>query len=79
MVKVQISDTGAGIKSENLSKVFDTGFTTKVVGVGTGLGLAICSKIIQDHHGRIEVESEVGRGTTFTVSLPIEWKTSPAE
>ncbi len=79
LVKVQISDTGSGIKPENLSKIFDTGFTTKVAGVGTGLGLAICSKIIQDHHGRIDVESEVGRGTTFTISLPVEWKTSPAE
>lgn len=76
MVKIQISDTGTGIKPEHLRKIFDTGFTTKGVGVGTGLGLAICYKIIQDHKGKIDVESEVGRGSTFTISLPLEWKTS---
>jgi len=72
--KIVISDTGIGIPSENLSKIFDPGFTTKGVGVGTGLGLSICLKIIQDHHGRIDVESEVGKGTTFTVTLPIQNK-----
>jgi PAS domain S-box-containing protein len=70
--KIMISDTGMGIPKENLAKIFDPGFTTKGVGVGTGLGLSICYKIIQDHHGRIEVDSEVGKGTTFTVSLPIQ-------
>jgi two-component system, NtrC family, sensor kinase len=70
--KIMISDTGIGIPEENLAKIFDPGFTTKGVGIGTGLGLSICYKIIQDHHGRIEVESEVGKGTTFTVSLPIQ-------
>ena len=54
-----ISDTGIGISRENLARIFDPGFTTKGVGVGTGLGLSICYKIIQDHHGKIEVESEV--------------------
>ncbi|HYM13382.1 MAG TPA: ATP-binding protein [Bryobacterales bacterium] len=76
MVKIQIADTGSGIPPENLQRIFDTGFTTKKAGVGTGLGLAICRKIIEDHHGKIEVESEVGRGTTFTISLPVEWKAS---
>lgn len=78
-VKVQITDTGSGIPAENLHRIFDTGFTTKGAGVGTGLGLAICCKIIQDHNGKIEVESEVGRGTTFTLRLPVEWKTSQPE
>ena len=69
--KVMISDTGVGISKENLARIFDPGFTTKGVGVGTGLGLSICYKIIQDHHGKIEVESEVGKGTTFTLTLPL--------
>jgi signal transduction histidine kinase len=69
-VRIAISDTGVGIPEENLSKVFDPGFTTKGVGIGTGLGLSICYKIIQEHHGRIEVESS-DRGTTFTVVLPL--------
>jgi len=71
-VKILISDTGVGIPKENLSRIFDPGFTTKGVGVGTGLGLSICYKIIQDHHGKIEVTSEVGKGTTFTLSLPLQ-------
>jgi len=70
-VKVQISDSGVGIPPEHLTKIFDPGFTTKGVGVGTGLGLSICFKIAQDHGGGIDVESEVGRGSTFTVWLPI--------
>jgi signal transduction histidine kinase len=70
-VQVKISDTGVGIPRENMRKIFDPGFTTKGVGVGTGLGLSICFKIIQDHRGRIAVESEVGRGTTFTITLPV--------
>ena len=70
-VKVQISDNGVGIPAEHLTKIYDPGFTTKGVGVGTGLGLSICFKIVQDHGGGIDVESEVGRGSTFTVWLPI--------
>ena len=70
-VQVKITDTGVGIPRENMRKIFDPGFTTKGVGVGTGLGLSICDKIIQDHRGRIAVESEVGRGTTFTITLPV--------
>jgi PAS domain S-box-containing protein len=69
-VYVEISDTGTGIPKENLDKIFDPGFTTKGVGVGTGLGLSICYQIIQDHHGKIQVKSEVGKGTTFTIILP---------
>ena len=71
MVKVQISDTGVGIPPANLEKIFDPGFTTKGVGVGTGLGLSICFKIAEDHKGGIDVESEVGKGSSFTLRLPI--------
>ena len=67
---LEFADTGVGIPTEHLVKIFDPGFTTKGVGVGTGLGLSICYQIIQDHHGEIKVESEVGKGTKFTVILP---------
>ncbi len=69
-VKIAISDTGVGIPAENLSRVFDPGFTTKGVGVGTGLGLSICYKIIQEHQGTIHVESSE-RVTTFMITLPV--------
>lgn len=69
---VRISDTGSGIKKENLARIFDAFFTTKPVGKGTGLGLSLSYSIIKKHQGRIEVDSEVGKGTTFTVWLPIE-------
>ncbi|OGB94795.1 MAG: hypothetical protein A2Z31_09785 [candidate division NC10 bacterium RBG_16_65_8] len=69
-VEVVIADTGMGIASEHMPKIFDPFFSTKGVGKGTGLGLAICRRIIEDHHGSIEVESVVGRGTTFTIWLP---------
>lgn len=68
-VYVQIRDNGIGISKENLAKIFDPGFTTKGVGIGTGLGLSICYNIIQAHRGEIKVESESGKGTTFTVIL----------
>ena len=71
IVNVQFSDSGVGIPPDNLARIFDPGFTTKGVGVGTGLGLSICFKIAQDHGGSIDVKSEVGRGSTFTVQLPI--------
>ncbi len=71
MVFVSIADDGIGIPPENIPRIFDPGFTTKGVGVGTGLGLSICYQIMQDHRGRIDVESEVGVGTTFTVRIPM--------
>ena len=71
-VHVAITDTGAGIPQEFLSRIFDPGYTTKGVGVGTGLGLSICYQIMQDHDGRIDVASEVGKGTTITIVVPIE-------
>jgi PAS domain S-box-containing protein len=67
---IAITDDGVGIPKENLPRVFDPGFTTKGVGVGTGLGLSICYQIVKDHRGRIDVESEVGKGATFTVRIP---------
>jgi PAS domain S-box-containing protein len=69
---IQISDTGRGISPDHLPKIFDPGFTTKGAGVGTGLGLAISYTIIQKHRGAITVRSELGKGTEFTLALPIE-------
>jgi two-component system NtrC family sensor kinase len=68
---VTVSDTGHGIPKEDLNKIFEPFFTTKGVGKGTGLGLSISYEIIQKHEGEITVESEVGKGTTFTIRLPI--------
>lgn len=71
-VWVEVADTGAGIPEENLKKIFDPFFTTKPIGKGTGLGLSLSYGIVQKHGGQIEVRSEVGVGTTFRISLPIE-------
>ena len=70
-VEIKFKDTGKGIKKENLSKVFDPFFTTKPVGQGTGLGMSISYRVIQNHYGSINVESEVGQGATFTIVIPI--------
>ncbi len=70
-VKIEFIDTGKGIPPENLKKVFDPFFTTKPVGKGTGLGMSISYRVINDHKGKIEVESQVGKGTKFTITLPI--------
>jgi PAS domain S-box-containing protein len=74
--RIQISDNGSGISKENLNKIFEPFFTTKGQGRGTGQGLAIVQEIIKDYNGRIEVESEIGRGTTFTILLPVLEKES---
>jgi len=70
-VEIAVSDTGSGILAENLARIFEPFFTTKPPGQGTGLGLAICHGMIQRLGGRITVASEAGRGTTFTISLPV--------
>lgn len=71
-VWVEIADSGKGISPEHLTRIFEPFFTTKPVGKGTGLGLSVSYSIVKKHHGRIEVESEIGKGTTFRVWLPIK-------
>jgi signal transduction histidine kinase len=77
-VVVEVIDTGSGIAAENLPRVFDPFFTTKAEDKGTGLGLAICKRIIEQHHGTLGIESEVGRGTTVRVTLPVNPDTNVA-
>lgn len=77
-VAIAISDTGCGIPEENLSKIRDPFFTTKEVGTGTGLGLSIVDEIVRSHGGELLVESKVGKGSTFTVVLPIKQPSSAA-
>ena len=70
-VEISIGDTGRGIPEKNLSRVFDPFFTTKEVGKGTGLGLNVAYNIIKNHKGTIDVESEMGKGTTFAIRIPV--------
>jgi signal transduction histidine kinase len=76
MVEMRVSDTGIGIPPERLRLIFEPFYTTKEPDDaghgGTGLGLSVCRQIIEQHHGRIRVESQVGKGSTFTVKLPIQ-------
>jgi len=76
-VVVMVEDNGVGISTENLGKIFSPFFTTKPVGEGTGLGLAITQGIIEKHNGTIEVESELGKGTKFTVTIPTKNRGEP--
>jgi two-component system NtrC family sensor kinase len=78
-VEIKVQDTGHGIAAENMKKIFDPFFTTKETGHGVGLGLAISYGIVKEHKGDLTVESELEKGTTFTVSLPIETIDSDTE
>jgi two-component system, NtrC family, sensor kinase len=68
-ITAEVQDTGVGIAAENMSKLFTPFYTTKPIGKGTGLGLAIIYGIVKMHQGQISVQSEVGKGTTFIISL----------
>lgn len=72
-IYISFADDGIGIEKENINKVFDPGFTTKGVGVGTGMGLSICYRIIENHGGEIELKSEPGKGSNFTIVLPLDF------
>lgn len=69
-VDIEVTDDGGGITAEDLPRIFDPFFTTKEPGAGTGLGLAMVERLVQDHQGKVEVSSEPGCGTSFTVTLP---------
>ena len=71
-VIIAISDTGTGIKEEYRNKIFDPFFTTKEVGKGTGQGLALVFSVVEKHSGTIALDTTLGEGSTFTVTLPIE-------
>jgi|CXWL01.1.fsa_nt_gi signal transduction histidine kinase len=71
-VTVEVADNGSGIPADVLPKIFDPFFTTKAAGKGTGLGLSICYKIVENHGGKLEVESKPGLGTRFTLVLPVK-------
>ena len=71
-VTVEVADTGTGMSRETLAHIFDPMFTTKQIGTGAGLGLAISDQIVRQHGGTIHAESESGRGTTFTIRLPLD-------
>lgn len=69
-ILIKISDTGSGIRKEDIKNIFEPFFTTKPVGEGTGLGLSVCRSLVQEHHGEIEVESTLGDGTSFIIKFP---------
>jgi two-component system NtrC family sensor kinase len=76
----EVADTGTGIPKEVLPRIFDPFFTSKPVGKGTGLGLGLSLSygIVQKHHGSIDVQTEMGKGSTFRVTLPIHQSATPA-
>ena len=73
-IRIEIADSGTGIASEHLSRIYDPFFTTKAPKKGTGLGLSVTYGIVREHGGTIEVESEIGQGTRFTIELPLTMK-----
>jgi PAS domain S-box-containing protein len=75
-VVIEWVDTGVGIAPEHLARVTEPFFTTKPEGKGTGLGLAICRRVIQEHHGSLQIDSTVGRGTTVRIALPVVSETN---
>jgi signal transduction histidine kinase len=77
-VVIEVADSGAGIPADLLPRVFDPFFTTKEEDKGTGLGLAICKRIVEQHHGTMVIESEVGEGTTVRITLPVRPDTNVA-
>ena len=77
VVRVSFQDTGCGIPPENMGKIFDPFFTTRKVGEGTGLGLSLSHGIIKNHGGEVSVRSEVDKGTTFTITLPVSSNSEP--
>lgn len=76
---VEIADTGRGIEAENLKRIFAPFFTTRLVGKGTGLGLSLAYGIVRKHHGRIDVDSTLGKGSVFRIWLPVKQPEDPAE
>jgi len=72
VVDIKVHDNGVGIPAENIPRIFDPFFSTKEVGLGTGLGLSVAYGIIEQHGGAITVQSEVGKGTTFKITLPLK-------
>ena len=68
---MEVADTGSGIPADRLSRIYDPFFTTKEIGRGTGLGLSITYGILQEHGGTINCDSHVGKGTRFTLTLPL--------
>ena len=79
MVRIEIQDNGAGIPKDVLPKIFDPFFTTKEIGKGTGMGLSISYKIIQEHGGKIVVDTEEGMGTVFSILLPVRTVQAPQQ
>jgi signal transduction histidine kinase len=71
LLRLRVTDTGHGIKPEQLPRIFDPFFTTKAQRTDTGIGLSMVHKIVEDHGGNIRVESQVGQGTTFWLTFPI--------
>jgi signal transduction histidine kinase len=78
-VRFDIRDTGPGMDPETVGRIFEPFYTTKEAGKGTGLGLSVAYSIVKRHGGSIEVKSEVGSGTAFTVLLPVADEEKPAE